>query len=166
MQILPTYQQILQLPQTHEATVSDEWIDVMGHMNVAWYTVSFSSAMQSLRSSLGLDNETVKSMHVGSFAIETHTRYVSELRVGDRLQVHSRLLARSGSQKRIHAMHIMVSPEHERISATFEAIVGNVDLKSRKMAPILPAVLERMDAMIAQHQGLEWAAPVCGALRL
>jgi arylsulfatase A-like enzyme len=30
--------------------------------------------------------------------------------------------------------------------------------------PILPEILQRLDALIAQHRRLEWAPPVCGVL--
>lgn len=162
--IIPTYEQVLQLSMTHETEVSEEWIDVMGHMNVAYYTAAFSSAMQSVRSSFGLDNESVAEKHIGTFAIETHTRYVNESRVGDQLRIYSRVLGRSQSKKRLHAMHFMVNPEKLVVSATFEAIVANVDLKQRRMAPILPEFIERLDALIADHAKLGWAAPVCGAM--
>ena len=161
---LPNPAQIAQLPMTYETKVSDEWIDVMGHMNVAYYTASFSKAMQSARSSWGLDNETVKANHIGTFAIETHTRYVTENRVGDRLQIFTRVLDRSKSKKRLHAMHFMVNVEHDRLSATFEAIVANVDLQARRMAPMLPDVLANLDETVKTHRQLSWAAPVCGAM--
>lgn len=161
---LPNHEQITQLPMTYETTVSEEWIDVMGHMNVAYYTASFSKAMQSARSSWGQDNETVKANHIGTFAIETHTRYVAENRVGDRLQIYSRMLDRSKSQKRLHAMHFMVNVEHARLSATFEAIVANVDLQIRRMAPMLPEVLANLDKTVESHRQLAWAAPVCGSM--
>ena len=160
----PTYDEVMQLPLTYEATVTDEWIDVMGHMNVAHYTAAFSAAMQRVRSSLGWDDQLVTEKHVGSFAIETHTRYVAELRVGERLEIFSRVIGRSRSQKCLHAMHFMMNADTRRLSATFEAIVANVDLSNRRMAPILPEVLVRLDEMIARHGQLAWAPPVCGAL--
>ena len=162
--IIPTLAQVQQLPQTHSVTVSDEWIDVMGHMNVAYYTSMFSTAMLNFRSSLGLDNETVQKQHIGAFAIETHTRYLHESRVGDQLQVHTRVLGRSKSKKRFHAMHFALNPSKEVVSATFEVVVANVDLLERRMTSILPEVLARMDAMIVEQQQLAWAAPICGTL--
>ena len=162
--INPTLDQVQQLPQTHEVTVSDDWIDVMGHMNVAYYTSMFSTAMLNFRSTLGLDNDTVQKQHIGAFAIETHTRYLKESRIGDELQVHTRVLGRSKSQKRFHAMHFAVNLEQQVVSATFEVVVANVDLRERRMTQILPEVLMRMDAMIVEHTALAWAAPVCGTL--
>lgn len=162
--VLPTCNEVRQLPLTHQSTVPDEWIDVMGHMNVAHYTAAFSAAMQSLRSTLGLDNQLVQEQQIGSFALETHTRYIAELRVGDVFQIHSRVLERSRSRTRLHAMHFLVNARTERLSTTFEAIVANVDLQQRRMTPFLADVLARLDDMIEEHQKLDWAPPVCGVL--
>lgn len=162
--VTPSYEQIAELPLTFESTVSEDWIDVMGHMNVAWYTACFSSAMQGVRSSYGMSNEYVKHHQLGSFAIETHTRYLTELRVGNRLQVYSRILARSKSAKRLHAMHFLVHTERQRVAATFEAIVAIVDLQLRRMTAMPPEPLSQLDALLANHRALKWSAPVCGAM--
>lgn len=163
---MPTFAQVQQLPQTNHVVVSDEWIDVMGHMNVAYYTATFSTAMLNFRSSVGLDNATVKEQRIGAFAIETHTHYLNESRIGDELHVHTRLLGRSKSKRRFHAMHFALLPAKKVIAATFEVVVANVDLNERRMAPILPVVLERLDAVILEHERLSWAPPVCGTLSI
>ena len=161
---LPTVEQVKMLPLSHETMVTEDWIDVMGHMNVAYYTATFSSAMQSVRSSLGMDNNQVREQQIGSFAIETHTRYLAELRLGERIHVYSRILARANSQKRLHAMHFLVNVDSQRLSATYEAIVANVDLTARRMMPISPQILSRLDELIGKHAQLGWEAPVCGVL--
>ena len=162
--VLPTYSQVTDLQLTHETVVSSEWIDVMGHMNVAYYTASFSAAMGSLRTSFGMDDPYVKANQIGSFAIETHTRYVSESHIGDPLHIHSRIIARSSSRKRLHAMHFMVNPTRQEVAATFEAIVGIVDLVARRMIPLPDEILHQLDQIVVQHQRLSWSAPVCGVL--
>lgn len=162
--VTPSYEQIAELPLTFESTVSEDWIDVMGHMNVARYTACFSSAMQGVRSSFGMNNEFVNQHQLGSFAIETHTRYLSELRVGKHLQVYSRILARSKSAKRTHQMHFLVDTERLRVATTFEAIVAIVDLQARRMTAMPAAPLTQLDTMLAQHQALAWSAPVCGTM--
>ena len=161
---LPTVEQVTSLPLTHTTTVSEDWIDVMGHMNVAYYTSAFSSAMQALRSSLGLNNRLVQEKQIGTFALETHTKYIAEVRVGESIHIYSRVLDRAASQKRLHAMHFLVNVQRNRLSATFEAVVANVDLQQRRMVPFLPEVLVNLDEMAAQHRSLSWAAPVCGVL--
>lgn len=167
--IIPNVDQIQQLPVTHEATVSAEWLDVMGHMNVAYYTGMFSAAMRGFRSSLGLDNEEIQRRRIGTFAIETHTRYLRESVIDDQLRVHTRVLGRSKSRKRFHAMHFAINSRSTAecfVAATFEAMVAVVSLDSRSMTPLTADVLERLDEAIKGHSELKWVAPVCGAISI
>ncbi len=46
-----------QLPVTSEATIPDEYLDSMGHMNVMWYTHLFSMAMRGVFRLIGLSWE-------------------------------------------------------------------------------------------------------------
>ena len=63
-------------------------------------------------------------------------------------------------------MHFALNPAKQCVSATFEVVVANVDLSQRRMTLMLPEVLERMDAVIREHQKLGWAAPICGVLNV
>ena len=36
---------VRQLPVTHRQTIPEEYLDVMGHMNVMWYTHLFGEGM-------------------------------------------------------------------------------------------------------------------------
>ena len=164
---VPSVEQIQTLPLTHEETVSPEWLDVMGHMNVAYYTAMFSSAMRGFRTSLGLGNEKIKQLQVGTFAIETQTRYLRETLVDDQLQIHTRVLGRSKSCKRFHAMHFAVNVSRRDstfVAATYEAIVAVVDLNARRMTAMPNTFRELLDAKIVEHQSLNWAPPVCGSM--
>ena len=162
--IVPSIEQVSQLSRTHEVNVSADWMDVMGHMNVAHYTAMFSAAMKGFRTSIGLGNNKVQELRVGTFAIETHTRYLVESHIGDTLQVHTRLIGRAKSGKRFHAIHFAVNANNQLLSSTFEAIVAIVDLDQRRMTAPPEDVLARLDAVIAEHQSLAWAAPLCGVL--
>jgi hypothetical protein len=44
-----------QLPKTHEAKIPEVYLDVMGHLNVMWYTHLFDQAIYSMFDLLGLD---------------------------------------------------------------------------------------------------------------
>lgn len=37
--------ELRQLPLTHQATIPEDYLDSMGHMNVMWYTHLFAHAM-------------------------------------------------------------------------------------------------------------------------
>jgi acyl-CoA thioester hydrolase len=159
----PTVEHVAALPILFRGVVRDDWIDVMGHMNVAWYTHVFAHAMESLFAHIGMPLHGAGSRRDGAFALESHVHYLAELHAGTRLRVHCRLLRRT--EKRFHAMHFLVNEDAERLSATFEAVGAYVDLTTRRMAPFPKHIAAAADQLIAEHSALAWPAPVTGVMR-
>ena len=135
---------------------------MMGHMNVMWYTHLFSLAMGGLFQLVGLSWEQMKQLQGGTFALESHIRYLSEVHGGQAIEIHSRLLSRS--EKRFHALHFMTNSERQDVSATFEVVGAYIDMRSRRMAALPNEVTQRLDTLIAEHGKLEWEAPTCGVM--
>lgn len=150
------------LPRTHSATIPGDYLDDMGHMNVMWYTHLFSMAMGGMFQLIGLTQEHVQQRHGGSFALESHIRYLSEVRVGHSIQVHTRLLGRTS--KRYHLLHVMINDQKRDVAATFEAVGAYIDMRTRRMAEFPPDITQPLDRFIAEHQQLAWPAPVCGIM--
>ena len=151
------------LPITHEATILAKYLDDMGHMNVMWYTHLFDTAVYTLFEIIGLNLDYMKANDAGGFALETHVRYLSEVRVGHRVEVRTRLLGRS--QKRFHLMNFMTNATKGDLAATFEVLGAHIDMSIRRMATFPPEIAERLDELLAEHQSLEWEAPVCGVMK-
>jgi acyl-CoA thioester hydrolase len=151
-----------QLPVTSEATIPDEYLDSMGHMNVMWYTHLFSMAMRGVFRLIGLSWEDMPQRQSGSFALESHIRYLSEVRVGQRIQVCSRILGRS--EKRFHVMHFMVNMDKDDLASTHEMVCAYVDMSRRRMTAIPLEVTRQLDATITDHRQLDWPAPTCGII--
>jgi acyl-CoA thioester hydrolase len=154
---------VRQLPLTHEATIPEDYLDAMGHMNVMWYTHLFSEAMGGMFQLVGLDWEHLEAFGAGTFALEAHIRYLSEVRVGQRVEVHSRLVGRS--EKRFHAIHFMVNLEKEDVSSTFESVGAYIDLNARRMAEFPAEIAASIDEQIEQHATLSWPAPLSGIMQ-
>ena len=72
---------LTKLPKTLEAEVPKKYMDVMGHMNVAWYTYYFSESMFGFFDYLGFSVDDVENSQFGRFALETHMRYFREVRL-------------------------------------------------------------------------------------
>ena len=158
----PSVEELSALPVTFRATVGPEWIDVMGHMNVAWYTHAFSNAVGGLLSLMGTRLEDSRTGQVGTVALEVHVHYLSELREGQVLRVHSRLLG--CTEKRFHAISFLVNETAERLSATSEGVGSYFDLRARRTAPMPPDVAARTRGLLAEHAALPWPAPVLGTM--
>lgn len=156
------YDQVVQLPHTHSAVIPDEYLDDMGHMNVMWYTHLCSLGMAGTLKQAGLAWEELAEHGGGTFALEQHTCYLSEVRVGQTVDLYRRVIARS--EKRYHMMQFMTNRDKRDVSATFEVVGAYIDLNERKMAALPQEVTAWMDRSIADHQVLEWPAPLCGSM--
>jgi acyl-CoA thioester hydrolase len=141
-QIGPTLDQALALPRTLEATVEQRFIDLNGHMNVAWYVHLFDRATWVLFERLGIDEPYRTRANAGMFAVEQHLRYLGELREGDPLEVHSRVL--EVRPKSLRLMHVMTDPVRQRIAAIAEVVGVHIDYTSRRSIAFSPEQLARM----------------------
>lgn len=150
------------LPISHQAAIRPEYIDIMEHMNVMWYIHLFDQATRRFFDSFGFGEGYRFESGFGSFALEQHVRYLAEVREGETITIRTRALGRSA--KVIHFMHFMLRDRDNALSATGELVGMHADLKARRGTPFPPAIAARYDAILAEHQGLDWEAPVCGAM--
>ena len=151
------------LPIINRATVKEEYLDLMRHMNVVWYMYLFDQATWPLFAMTGMDVQYYEKNMAGNAALEQHTRYLAELQLGTPAIVRSRLLGRSA--KLTHFMHFMVNEDSRVLAATTELIGIHLDRVERRSAPIPAAMIAQVDRIIAEHQALEWDAPVCGLMK-
>jgi Thioesterase-like superfamily len=98
------------------------------------------------------------------FTLKQFIQYFAEVRVGQTVAIHTRLVARS--EKRFQFLHFMVNESTTQLAATFEALITHVDLKIRRAAPMPVEIAQKFDATLARDEALDWAAPICGAMRV
>ncbi len=153
---------VRQLPATYTATIPEDYLDSMGHMNVMWYTHLFSMGFVGMMKRLQLADIFENDKDGGSFALETHIRYLSEVRVGHTINVHARMISRS--EKRFHFLYFMTNDDKQDVSATYETVGSYVSLKQRRTAPLPDMVTGEMDRLIAESDAMSWDAPVCGIM--
>jgi acyl-CoA thioester hydrolase len=145
-----------------QITIPEEYIDIMGHMNVMYYIHIFDKATKQFFGTFGLTEEYVRSTNMGSFALEQHIRYLSEVRLGQSLTVYTRALGRS--KKAIHFIHFMVRDSDGALAATSELVGAHANLTERRTAPFPPEFAERIDQYLEIHTNLDWDPPVCGVM--
>ncbi|MBC7629877.1 thioesterase family protein [Aeromicrobium sp.] len=162
MSDLPSFENILQIPATFDQQVEPEFIDENGHMNIGDYFRLGSWAMWKNTQAAGVDREYVDELQLTLFTAEQHIRYYSELRLGDRFTVHSRILERSA--RVVHGMSFIVDQETSSLACTLEATLVHVSTATRRTVDISDEVASALDVMIAESDALGWAAPVCGAM--
>jgi acyl-CoA thioester hydrolase len=158
----PRVEEVSALPVTHRGVVAPEWIDVMGHMNVAWYTHVFSHGVGGLLELIGTTPEVFEKGRVATVALEVHVHYLRELHLGARLRVHGRLLG--VSQKRFHQVSFIVDEGAGRLAAVSEGVGTYFDKEARRAVAMPPDVAERARRLVAEHAALPWPAPVTGTM--
>jgi acyl-CoA thioester hydrolase len=138
-----------------EGIVVPEWIDINGHMNVAFYVLAFDKAVDDLWARLGITDEYIRSGAGTTFAVECHVTYQRELREADPYVVTSQILAYD--EKRIHQFQRMYHAEQKFLSATAEWMNLHVDLGTRRVAPWPESVLQALSELTDRQQ--ETTAP-------
>ncbi len=152
------------LPVYHRKTIPSDYQDIMGHMNIRWYFDLFAKSGRKLFAAHGLDEDYFRGGNFGVFTLKQFIQYFAEVRVGQTVTVHTRLIGRS--DKRFHFMHFMINETTAQLSATFEALITHVDLKIRRAAPMPAQIAQRFDTTLAKDEILDWEAPICGVMRL
>jgi acyl-CoA thioester hydrolase len=151
------------LPVTHRSVIPDSYIDVMGHMNVMWYTYLFGKATVALWHQVGLDRDYFESKRGGTFAIKQLVTYLAEVRIGEEVVIRSRVLGRSA--KRLHIMHFMTKGDPPVLTTTNEFLCAHVDLNTRRSSPFPEPIAAVIDRLVAEHAALGWEPPVCGVMK-
>jgi acyl-CoA thioester hydrolase len=154
---------IQQLPLTHQATIPEDYLDSMGHMNVMWYTHLFAHAMGGIFKQIGMNRDYFVNHQAGSFALKQYVHYLIEVRFGEQISIYTRLLGRS--PKRIHLIHFMVNDGSDVLASTSEVLLTHIDLRIRRSSPFKPTVSENIDRLLAEHLALAWPAPLAGPIQ-
>jgi acyl-CoA thioester hydrolase len=156
--------QVLELaPACLRKEIPHAWADSNGHMNMRWYVAIFDDAGDDLHIRLGLPPIYHREHITGTFDLEHHTHFLSEVIPGDQVAVYARMV--DCSAKRIHYLLFLVNETRGKLSAIFECVNGLVDLKIRKTMAYPPEILAGIEAAVKAHSTLDWEAPVCGVMR-
>jgi acyl-CoA thioester hydrolase len=134
-----------------EGVVPPEWIDINGHMNVAYYVLAFDKAVDDLWMQFGITDEYIRSGTGTTFAVECHVTYQRELCEGDPYRVTSEILAYD--EKRIHQFQRMYHAEESFLSATAEWMNLHVDLQTRRVSPWPGSVLQALSETTSRQKG-------------
>jgi acyl-CoA thioesterase FadM len=116
----------------HAEPVRDEWVDTYGHLNEAYYLVPFSNANWALLDHFGIGRDYYARTGGALYTVESHIRYVKELRAPALMEIESLVLG--ADAKRLRVAHVMRVDTIER--ATFECVMLHFDSKTARTAPM------------------------------
>ena len=80
--------------------VLPEWVDINGHMNVAFYVLAFDRGVDTFMSRIGITPTYIQRHRASVFTLEIHVNYFRELCLGDPIQIDCQLL--DFDSKRVH----------------------------------------------------------------
>lgn len=158
----PTATQVRELPVLARRTIPPEWEDSNGHVNIQYYMTLYEWGGWPMIEAVGMDEAYFRERRCGLFDLEHHLCYLNEIHVGDVVTVHARLLDRTA--KRFHGLMFIVNETRDNLAGSMEYVTSGADLENRRTAPLPADIGERLDALIAEHGGLSWPAPVCGVM--
>jgi len=111
--------------------VLPEWTDYNGHMNLAFYIHLFDSSWEVLLEKFNIGENSAKNEKRTTFAVESHTTYDMEVKVGDEVDIN--LLFIDFDKKRIVYKLEMTHKTEKYLAATTEVCSLYVDLNFRKV---------------------------------
>ena len=144
------------------ATVPDSYRDSNGHMNVRWYIALFDDAGDTLHDWMGLTEAYHAAHGSGTFDLEYHVNFLSEVLPGEDVVVYVRLVAYSA--KRLHYVMFLVNATRRKLAATLECINAFADLRDRRTAPWPAEVAAKLAAAVEADRQLDWSPPLSGAM--
>ncbi|HEX4848033.1 MAG TPA: thioesterase family protein, partial [Novosphingobium sp.] len=132
--------------RTIATPVQPEWIDYNDHLTEYCYLKLFGDATDVVLARIGAGPDYVASGH-SWYTVETHIRHLGQARLGERIEVRSRVLA--ADSKRLHLFHEMTSLAQGAVIATAEHMLVHVDAKAEKSAPAPQEMLDKAAALVA-----------------
>ena len=146
------------LPLTpYRTTVLPEWVDYNGHLRDAFYLLIFSHATDALMDLLGLDEAGRARTGHTLYTLECHLNYLTEVKEGAAVEVHTQLLAHDA--KRLHIHHGLYRPGEDASLAESEQMLMNIDSAVGRAALFDEQVAERVAHLAAEQQNLQ--RPAC-----
>ncbi len=111
--------------------VKSEWTDYNGHMNLAFYIHLFDIAWEVLLEKFNIGEESAINQKKTTFAVESHTIYNMEVKVGDEVDLNLAFL--DFDKKRLVYKLEMINKKEKYLASSTEVCSLYVDLNSRKV---------------------------------
>ena len=160
--ISTTPTEIRQLGKSYARTIPSAYLDENAHVNVQYYVHLIERGLVALFQGVGMGEIYAAATEYGNFALEQHIRYLDELVLDDAVSVYIRLI--DLSPKRAYFMGFLLNDTRNRLAATVEIVMMNIDMAQRRGAPCPATAYARLSALHREHKSLPWDAPVCGVM--
>ncbi len=130
--------------------VKSEWADYNSHMNLAFYIHLFDTAWETLLGKFHMGEESAINQKKTTFAVESHTTYDKEVKVGDEVDLNLVFLDRD--RKRLVYKLEMIHKQEQYLASTTEVCSLYVDLSIRKVIEIEKEKSDIIDQFIDENK--------------
>ena len=130
--------------------VKSEWTDYNGHMNLAFYIHLFDSSWEVLLEKFNIGENSAKIEKRTTFAVESHTTYDMEVKVGDEVDIN--LLFIDLDKKRIVYKLEMIHKSEKYLASTTEVCSLYVDLNTRRVTEFEDSKRKLINEFIYTHK--------------
>ncbi|MEM8956859.1 MAG: carnitine 3-dehydrogenase [Pseudomonadota bacterium] len=135
--------------ETVRRAVPQSWTDYNGHMNEAHYSELGAQATDRFMEMIGAGPDYVAAGK-SYFTVESHLRFLRELKAGDQIHVTTQVLA--GAGKKMHLFHRI--RRGDTIAATVETVLLHVDLATRRSCPPEEEISTALAEFVTHHAAL------------
>ncbi|MBG51682.1 MAG: thioesterase [Rhodobiaceae bacterium] len=132
--------------------VEPQWIDLNGHMNMAYYNLLFDEALDTLFTELDIGWNYTQKGEGSFFTAEIHVCYLDELKLGDPVRITFQII--DADEKRLHLFGHMYHAEKGYLAATSEQMCIHVSMKTRKTAPMPKTASDKAIQLKEEHAAL------------
>jgi len=127
-----------------------EWVDYNNHLNMAYYILIFDQACEVVLEKFKIGADSAKNEKRGTMVVETNTRYISEVKEGDEVDIM--LTFFDHDKKRLHLKLEIIKKKTKIISASIEWLSLYVNLETRKVTEFENEKIELMSDFIEQNK--------------
>ena len=130
--------------------VANSWeCDIMGHLNVQFYTAKVSEGVGHLRAAYGMTPRYIRDHQRTMVVTRKLVRYQRELRAGDILYI--RAAVQRAGERTIDFVAEVVNAESDEVSASFDITCAHFDLRKRRALPWPDTMRERIEALATRR---------------
>ena len=127
-----------------------EWVDYNNHLNMAYYVLIFDQACEVILERFKMGADSAKNEKRSTMVVETNTRYISEIKQGDEVDVM--LTFFDHDKKRLHLKLEIIEKKTKKISASIEWLSLYVNLETRKVTAFEDEKIKLMDNFMFQNK--------------
>lgn len=138
-----------------KAVVRDEWIDLYGHMNMAYYVKLLDDLGHRILEQFGLGEGYTRERNCGLSTVEANLKYLREVSSGDPLRVE--LTPLRFDEKRLVIQVELFHDEQNYLSATMQQTAVHVNLDTRKVCPFGDEAKDRLQKMMGAYASGDWS---------